>query len=146
MSERYPSSATGMTGHSTRPTNDPSLGELFSSLARETQDLVRNEFALARTEMSESASQMVSAAMKVAIGALVLYAGFLMLLWAALFALHRADFSWWASAAIVGGAAILVGLILTLWARAQLKKASLVPERTIDSLKEDRSWAKGQMP
>ena len=148
MNDRATSTSTsaGVSGNMSRPANDASLGELFTGLARDTQDLMRNEIALAKTEMSQSVGEMVSAVVKVAAGALVLYAGFLMLLWAALFALRRADFSWWASAAIVGGAAVVVGLILTLWARSQLKRATLVPEQTIDTLKEDRSWAKGEMP
>ena len=128
-----------------RPANEPSIGDLFAGLARDTQQLVRNEAALAKAEMSRSAKEMISAIVKVAIGALVLYAGFLMLLWAAVFGLHQADISWWGSALIVGGAALFVGLILTLWAKSQLKQTNLAPTETIDTLKEDRAWVKGQM-
>lgn len=137
---------SGMGDGMRRPANDVPVSELFTGLARDTQELLRNELALAKTETTESVKKIVSAVVKVAAGALVLYAGFLMLLWAAVFGLRQADLSWWASALIVGGAALLVGLILTLWAKSQLKTASLAPSQTIDSLKEDRTWVKGQMP
>ena len=81
-----------------------------------------------------------------AAGALVLYAGFMLLLWAAIFGLRQAaEISWWASALIVGGATLLVGLILVLWARGQMKQVSFKPEETIETLQEDRAWAKGQL-
>jgi len=142
---REQSTTSGMGGDARRPSNDAPVTELFSGLARDTQDLLRNELALAKAEMTESAKKMVSAVVKVAAGALVLYAGFLMLLWAAVFGLRETDISWWASALIVGGAALFVGLVLTLWAKSQLKSASLAPTQTAESLKEDRAWVKGQM-
>jgi len=140
------STTTGGPNDSTRSSSDPSVGDLFSGLARDTQELLRNEVALVKAEMSQSAKQMVSAVVKIAAGALILYAGFLMLLWAAVFGLREADLSWWASALIVGGAALFVGLILTLWAKSQLKSANLTPTETISSIKDDRAWVKGQMP
>jgi putative superfamily III holin-X len=143
---REQSTTSGIGGDARRPANDVPVTELFSGLARDTQDLLRNELALAKAEMTDSAKKMVSAVVKVAVGALVLYAGFLMLLWAAVFRLRQTDLSWWASALIVGGAALFVGLILTLWAKSQLKNASLAPTQTVDSLKDDRAWVKGQMP
>jgi len=144
MKEQTTTSGTGDGAR--RPGSDVPVSELFAGLARETQDLLRNELALAKTETTESVKRMASAVVKVAVGALVLYAGFLMLLWAAVFGLRETDLSWWASALIVGGAALFVGLILTLWAKSQLKSASLAPSQTLDSLKEDRAWVKGQMP
>jgi hypothetical protein len=148
MSERTTGSATPyQTGQSaSRSSDDSSIGELFSELARDTQSLLRQEMELARTEMTRSAREAGMAVAKIAASALVLYAGFLMLLWAAVFGLREADLSWWASALIVGAAALIVGLILLMWARAQMRNVSIAPRETIETLKEDRAWAKGQMP
>jgi hypothetical protein len=126
--------------------NEPSIGDLFSKLARDTQQLFKQEVNLAKTEMAQAASNTGKAIAKLAAGALILYAGFMLLLWAAIFGLREAaDISWWASALIVGGATLLLGLILVLWARGQMKQVSFKPEETIETLQEDRAWAKGQL-
>jgi hypothetical protein len=125
---------------------EPSIGELFSRLASDTQRLFKQEVNLAKTEVAQAASDTGKAIAKLAAGALILYAGFMLLLWAAIFGLREAaEISWWASALIVGGATLLVGLILVLWARGQMKQVSFKPEETIDTLKDDRAWAKGQL-
>lgn len=130
---------------SAAPGADPSITDLIGDLARGTQELVQQEIALAKTEFSEAASTTVKAVVKIAAGALVLYAGFLFLLAAAVFGLRQADFSWWASALIVGGATALVGLLLLLIAKSQLGSVSFVPEETMKTLKQDADWAKGQV-
>jgi len=126
-------------------TNDPSIGELVAALARDSQLLVRQELALARTELSQSVSRLVSAVVKMAIAAFVLFGGFLVLLFAATAAVHRRDYSWMVSALAVGIAALVIGLILLMWARSNLRGASLAPTETIDTLKDDRDWAKGEL-
>jgi formate/nitrite transporter FocA (FNT family) len=142
MNERM-TNASADTGRSAD--GNTSLGELISNLGRDTQTLVRQEMTLAKAEMKRSAGQVGMAMAKIAAGALILYSGFLMLLWAAVFGLRESDVSWWASALIVGGAALLVGLILTLWARSQLRSANLMPTETIESMKDTGAWAKGQL-
>jgi hypothetical protein len=146
MSERTTGAATSFrNGQSAGSNDEASVGQLFSELARDTQTLLRQEMALARTEMTNAARQTGMAVAKIAVGALVLYSGFLMLLWAAVFGLREADLSYWASALIVGAAALIVGLILVMWARGQMRSVSFTPQETIETLKEDRAWAKGQM-
>jgi len=125
--------------------NEPSIGELISSLARDTQTLVKQEVTLAKTELNQSVKQLVSSIVKVVVGGLILYAGLLVLLFAAVGFVHRLDFSWPVSALIVGGVTLIVGLILVQMARSGLSGSNLMPTDTIDSLKDDRDWAKGQV-
>jgi len=124
---------------------EPSIGDLIGSLARDTQSLVRQEVALAKTELNQSVSRIVSGVVKVAVAGSVLFAGFLVLVFAAVAGVHQLDYSWMVSALIVGGVALVIGLILLLWAKSNLSGASLAPTETIDTLKDDRDWAKGQM-
>jgi len=126
-------------------TSEPSVGELISDLARDTQLLVRQEMALAKTEINNSVSNLISGLAKVAAGGFLIYAGLLVLLFAAVAGVHQADLSWWASAIIVGGVTLLVGLIVFMWARSNMRSASLMPTETVETLKEDRDWAKGQV-
>jgi hypothetical protein len=146
MSEPFTTDRTGTQSNNNSRGGEPSIGDLFSKLARDTQQLFKQEVNLAKTEMAQAASDTGKAIAKLAAGALVLYAGFMLLLWAAIFGLREvAEISWWASALIVGGATLLVGLILVLWARGQMKQVSFKPEETIETLKEDQAWAKGQL-
>jgi len=127
-------------------TSEPSIGELVSNLARDTQMLVRQEMTLAKTEINNSVSNLISGVIKVAVGGFLLYAGALVLLFAAVAGVREGfDISWWASALIVGGVTLLVGLILFMTAKSNLDSASLMPTETVETLKEDRDWAKGQV-
>lgn len=125
--------------------NEPSIGELISTLARDTQTLVRQEVTLAKTELNQSVKSLVAGIVKVVVGGLILYAGLIVLLFSAVAFLRRLDFSWAVSALIVGGVTLLVGLILFMSAKSSLSGANLMPTQTIDSLKDDKDWAKGQV-
>jgi len=124
---------------------EPSIGELIGNLARDTQMLVRQEIALARTELNRSMSQLVAGVMKVAVGALILFAGFLILLFAAVAGVHKLDLSWMVSGLIVGGVVLLIGLLILMAAKSGLSGVTLAPTETIETLKDDRDWAKGQL-
>ena len=50
----------------------------------------------------------------------------------------------WASALLVGIVVMAVGGLLTMRALADLRRASLAPTRTIETLREDVEWAKEQ--
>ena len=125
--------------------DEPSIGEMVSSLARDTQHLVRQEVALARTEINQSVHQLIGSVITMAAAAFILYAGLLVLLFAAVEAVRRLDLSWLVSSLIVGGVTAFIGLILVALAGAGLKKTSLAPKETMETLREDRDWAKGQL-
>jgi hypothetical protein len=82
---------------------------------------------------------------KMIAAAFILYAGLIVLLFALVALLHKIAFSWWVSALIVGGAVLLIGLLLVLRAKSQLSGANLKPTATISSLKDDAAFAKGQV-
>lgn len=127
-----------------RGREDRSLGELFAELSRETSMLVRQEVALARTEMSRTASTVGKNVAFLALGGAVAYAGFLAILAAIVIALAEVV-AWWLSALIVGVIVGAVGYFLIDKGRDALKQATLTPEETINSLKEDREWMKEQI-
>jgi hypothetical protein len=51
----------------------------------------------------------------------------------------------WLSALIVGIIVIAIGGIMIMAGRSSLQKISVVPEQTIESIKEDTEWAKEQV-
>ncbi len=124
--------------------DDRSLGELFAELSRETSALVRQEVALAKTEMSQKASRAGKDIGFLAVGGAVLYAGFLAILAAVILVLAEL-LAWWLSALIVGIVVAAVGYFLVQKGREDLKRTSVAPQQTIETLKEDKEWAKRQV-
>ncbi len=125
--------------------DDRSLGELFAELAQETGTLVRQEVELARVELGQKASRVGRDIAALAVGGAVAYAGVLALVAAAILALGEAGLPWWLSALIVGLVVAGVGYALVARARTALKQADLAPRQTVETLKEDREWAKEQI-
>ena len=134
-----------MTSGSVSGTGEPSLGQLFGDLARDVQSLFKQEIALAKTETTQSAKRAVMDIAKIVAGALVLYTGVIFLLAAAVFGLRELDLPWSLSALIVGAVVAVIGLFLVLRAKSDLTSGSLAPTETIESLKQDGEWAKGQL-
>jgi uncharacterized membrane protein YqjE len=122
--------------------NDRSIAELLKQLSDQTATLVRQELDLAKAELTVKAKQAgQGAGMFGAAGVLALYAvGALTA--CAILALSTA-LAGWLAALIVGVvyAAIAGGLALTGKTKVQ-KGVPPVPERTVESVKEDVQWTK----
>jgi hypothetical protein len=121
-----------------------SLGELFAELSRETATLVRQEMALATTEISAKAQKAVVSIGTAAAGGALAHAGFLVLLAAIVIALGELGIQMWLSALIVGVATSAIGYFLVQKGLAALRRTSVVPRQTIESIKETASWTTRQ--
>ncbi len=125
--------------------DDRSLGELFAELAQETSTLVRQEVELARVELSRNATRIGRNVASLVVGGAIVYAGFLAIMAAIIVALGEAGLPWWLSALLVGVVVAGVGAGLVARARTALQQANLAPRQTVETLKEDREWAKEQI-
>jgi len=123
---------------------DRSLGELFGELTRDISALARQEIQLAKVEMSQKASEAGKNVGFLAVGGAIAYAGFLAILAAIVIAL-AAVMPWWLSALIVGLVVAGVGAFLIQRGRQNLTNMDPTPRQTVETLKEDREWAKEQM-
>lgn len=123
--------------------DERSLGELFAELSRETSTLVRQEVNLAKTEMTQKAREVGKDAGFMAAGGAVAYAGLLVLL-AALVLLIGIWIPMWISALIVGVVVAGIGAFLVLRGRDRLMHTSMAPQQTVETLKENVTWAKEQ--
>lgn len=120
------------------------LGELFSGLAVETGNLVRQEVALAQTELTQKATLVGKNVGFLVVGGAVGYAALLAILAAVIIGL--ANFvPAWASALIVGAIVAIVAFVLISSALNALKNTNLTPTQTVDSIKEDAKWLKNQV-
>ena len=120
-----------------------SLGELFAELAQETGKLVRQEVNLAKVEISQKASRAGRHVGVLAAGGAVAYAGLLAIL-AGIIILLNYVMPLWLSALLVGLVVAVVGYLLVRKALDALKREDFTPQQTMESLKEDKQWAKDQ--
>ncbi len=118
-----------------------SFGELISDLATNSAALVRDEIELAKQEMSEKLNSFREGVITIAIGSVILLIATLTLVAAAVIGLGYLIGPGW-SALIIGGVFALIGGITAMVGLGQLKRTSLKPEQTIETLQEDKEWLK----
>ena len=123
--------------------DDRSLGELFAELTKETTTLVRQEVALAKTEMTQKAAEVGKDVGFLGAGGAVAYAGLLAIIAGVILALGE-FIPLWISALLVGLMVAAIGYFLVRKGLNALKQVKPAPEQTIQTLKEDKEWAKDQ--
>ena len=124
------------------------IADLIKDLRDEAMLLVRQEVALAKTEISEKMARILRNTVYAIAGALVAFVGVIFILQAATVAigigLHEAGLtekqSLWASPLILGVIVAIVGTVLISKGIAAVKNESLVPEKTMESLNNDKKW------
>ena len=133
--------------------SDRSIGQLLKDLRDETQLLLRQEVALAKTEMTEKFIKLARNAAYMVIGGVILYTAALFLLIAAacgvVVGLRAADiepnvYSWLAPlivAAVVG----ILGVVLVMKAINAFRHESMMPEKTMASIQENKEWIEHKM-
>jgi uncharacterized membrane protein YqjE len=124
--------------------SDHSVGELFGRVAGDLSTLLRQELELAKAEVSEKGKEVgVGAGMfggagvsgLLALGALTA---------TAILALDTAMATWLAALIVTVVWAAVAG-VLALTGRNRIREAApAVPEQTIDTVKEDVTWAKNR--
>jgi hypothetical protein len=121
-----------------------SVGDLFSDLANETGTLIRQEMALATSEMTGKLTRAGKNAAYIAAGGAVGFAAFLTLL-AGVVAGLSYFMPVWLSALIVAAAVGAVAYFVITSSLEALKRSSLTPNETVNTLKEDAQWLKNQV-
>lgn len=119
------------------------LGELLSELTADIRTLLRDEVDLAKTEMTGKIVQVGKDLAYLAVGAAVVYAGLLGLM-AFLIIILAEAMSPWVSALLVSVVVTGIGYFFVQRGISDLRSRSLVPQQTLDTLKEDREWIRNQ--
>jgi Putative Actinobacterial Holin-X, holin superfamily III len=121
-----------------------SLGELFKQLSEETTRLIHQELELAKAELADKGRQVgAGAGLFGGAGAIGLAA--LGALTACFILALNAVMPAWLAALIVAVVYGAIAAFLALRGRDRVKQATpLVPEQTIETVKEDVEWAKTQ--
>ncbi|MBE7414207.1 MAG: phage holin family protein [Deltaproteobacteria bacterium] len=119
--------------------DERTLGELFSDLSDQIQDMVRKEFLLARNEMASKVSRGAEDARSAAIGGVLMHTGALAVA-AAVILLLGLIIPLWLSALLVGLGAAWFGYGLAQKGISDLKRIDITPHQTVSTLKENRQW------
>ena len=136
-----------INGNGVTPTtaDDASVGELFRQLSADTSHLFRQEIQLAKAELRETTGHMVKGATKIGIAAGIAIPG--LLAFGAFLIIALGDLlneNYWLSALIVSLAMLITAGLMAKKGIAHFGKASLVPEETVGTLREDAQWAKAE--
>lgn len=124
-----------------RSSDERSLGELVGDVTKDLAELMRQEVDLAKAELRTEAKGLSQAgAMFGGAGVAGLLLAFFASL-AAMWGLGEVMHLGWA-ALIVAAVWGVVGALLYSLGRNRIKTVSLVPERTVETLKEDVRWTK----
>lgn len=129
--------------------DERSIGQLLKELTHETSTLLKQEVDLAKTEMSEKASRVGTNLGSVAVGGSVALLGAIALLLAVVYGLGAIlnnflspETASWLAPLIVGGILAAVGYSMIKKALDTLKRESLTPQKTTQSLQENKEWLK----
>jgi len=129
--------------------DDRSIGQLLKELTHESSTLLKQEMTLAKTEMSEKASRVGANLGEVAVGGGVAFLGAIALLLAVVYGLTSLlnkfmslGVAAWLAPLIVGIVLAAIGYSLIKKALATLKQESITPQRTTQSLQENKEWLK----
>ena len=125
--------------------NTRTVPELFTSVVGQLADLMRTEGQLARAEISEKMTLAATGLGLIVGGAILLMPALVVLLEAAVGALVDNGIAPYWSALIVGGACLLLGLILLLIGVSWLRSGRLMPDKTIHQLQRDAATARSQV-
>ena len=126
------------------PRMDRSLGELFSDLSQQTAELIRQEMRLAKAELSEKAADVGRHAMMIGAGVAFALAAVVAVAAAVTLLLVDAGLAPWIAALIAAAVMGLFGYLFAQSGISALKKKSIAPVETMDSLKETTQWLKNE--
>jgi uncharacterized membrane protein YqjE len=135
---------TEMTDYKTAPASSLPSGtitELVSGILKDGQQLVRQQVEMLKSEFHEDLRRTKRATEFGAVGVVLTTVGALVLVAATIFVLHEQfHLQMWASALIIGGILLGIGVSLGLAARNLFESFNPLPDKTFNALQENLSW------
>jgi membrane protein len=121
-----------------------SVSDVLQDIIGNLQQIVRDEFRLAKADVEDKARRAARPASILAAGAVLGLYGLGFLLLAGVYGLSLVIAPWLA-ALLVGAVLAIVAAILVSSGRTRLKQIDPVPEKTVQSMKENVQWTKEQI-
>ena len=120
------------------------LSQLIRDLGSDAGRIVKDEVDLAKLELREAARRVVTEGSLLGVGAGVAALGGTCVVFGLVLGLGVLIDSYWLSALLVGGSLLVAGGLVCLKGLEALRSASLKPDRTVATLREDAAWARAE--
>ena len=121
--------------------SEPTLAQLMSGLVSDTKLLLRQELALAKHEFHQEVHKTKTALTCLGAGIGVAAIGGLLFI---VMLVHLLNYltNWplWICYGIVGGVCVIAGVILLYRGKQQISQIDVVPQQTVETMKENVRW------
>ena len=118
-----------------------SISDVLQDILRNVQEMVRSEMRLAKVEIREEVRRAISSSVWIAAGAVVAVSAWLFLLWTLAYALAT-RMPMWAATLVVSVVMAASATVLIMGGIRRAKRIQAIPERTVESVKENLEWMK----
>jgi len=118
-----------------------SVTDVFQDILHNLQEMVRSEIRLAKVEVRGEITQAASSGVWMAAGGVAALSAWIFVAWAVVYALAT-RMSMWAAALIVAFVMAVAAWTLIMGGMRRAKRVHPIPERTLDSVKENLEWMK----
>ena len=118
-----------------------SVSEVLHDILRDLQDMVRSEIRLAKVETREELQRAASSAVWLAAGVIGAVSAWIFLLWTLVYALATRLPIWMATLIVAVTMAAATAMLIVGGIR-KAKRIQPIPERTLESVKENLEWMK----
>ena len=118
-----------------------SVSDVFQDILRNLQEMVRSEIRLAKVEIRGEVKQAVSSGVWIAAGGVAATSAWAFLLWTLAYALAT-RMSMWAATLLVAVVMAAAAAALIMSGIRRAKRIRPIPERTVESVKENLEWMK----
>jgi uncharacterized membrane protein YqjE len=118
-----------------------SVADVLQDILRNLREMVRSEVRLAKVEIRDEARRAVSSGIWIAAGVVGALSAWIFLLWTVAYLLAT-RMSMWAATLVVAVVIACVAGALIIGGIRRVKRIQPIPERTIESVKENLEWMK----
>ena len=118
-----------------------SVSDVLQDILRNLQEIVRSEVRLAKVEIRDEARRAVSSSMWIAAGLVGALSAWIFLLWTVAYLLAT-SMSMWAATLMVAVVMACIAGVLVIGGIRRVKRIQPIPERTVESIKENLEWMK----
>ena len=121
--------------------DERSVPDVLQDIVRNVQDIVRCEVRLAKVEIREEARRAISSGVWIGAGTVGAVSAWTLLLWTLAYALAT-RMPMWAATLAVAVVMAAAAAVLVMGGIRRAKRIQPIPERTVESVKENLEWMK----